>query len=277
MKRFLLLISGLLVFLNMFTVCQAETADIMTFGIVPYFSAAKLMELHNPLKEHLADSLNETVSLISAPNFKKFRERTHERQYDLVFTAPHMARLAELEDGYQRVVMSTHRGRPIFLVKQDSTINTLEDLKGKKIALPPPKAINHHVALKGLKEHGLEAGKTVTIIVTPSHSSALLSVLNDQVAVAVMGKSPWGTYKKKYKDQVKVLATSYDFPGFIIMAHPSMSSTKVRKIKESLLSFAATEQGKAYLRKTALEGLSPIDDKTMIELDPYVQAIFGGK
>ncbi len=76
MKPVLLLI---LIF-SMFTssapeVCSAESGSALTFGILPYFSAAKLMELHKPLR-----------------------------------------------------------------------------------------AINHHVALKALKEHGLEAGKTVTII-----------------------------------------------------------------------------------------------------------------
>ncbi len=61
------------------------------------------------------------------------------------------------------------------------------------------------------------------------------------------------------------------------MANPSMSSAKVKKIKESLLGFPATVQGKAYFGKTALEGFAPIEDKTMAELDPYVQAIFGVK
>ena len=70
MNRFLLFVSSLFVLLYLFTVCQAETPDIMTFGIVPYFSSAKLMELHKPLKEHLANSLNVTVSLVSAPDFK---------------------------------------------------------------------------------------------------------------------------------------------------------------------------------------------------------------
>ncbi len=198
MKRLLIVFCSLAALVNVSTVSQAESPDTIVFGILPYFSPAKLMELHKPIKERLSKDLNEKVSMVSAPNFKKFRERTREGGYDLVFTAPHMARLAELETGYQRVVMSTHRGRPIFLTKQDSQINTLEDLKGKKIALPPPRAINHHVALKALKEHGLEDGKSVTIVTTPSHSSALLSVLNDQVDVAVMGKSPWGAYKKEY-------------------------------------------------------------------------------
>lgn len=103
--------SGLFILAGMFSVSRAETPGAVTFGILPYFSAAKLMELHKPLKEHLSGGLNEKVSIISAPDFKKFRKRTREGAYDLVFTAPHMAGLAELEAGYQRVVMSTHRAQ----------------------------------------------------------------------------------------------------------------------------------------------------------------------
>lgn len=97
--------------------------------------------------------------MVSAPGFKAFRDRTRSGRYDLIYTAPHMARLAELESGYQRAFMPTHRGRPIFLAKQDAGIQTLKDLENRKISLPPPKAINHHVALKALEAQGLVKGR----------------------------------------------------------------------------------------------------------------------
>ncbi len=268
-------LSVLLIWLVFSSQITSAAGKRLELGILPYFSPAKLMEIHTPLKQYLEESLKRKVAIISAPNFKVFQERTREGKYNLVFTAPHMARLAELESGYRRVAMSNHRGRPIFLVRRDSDISILQDLSGKKISLPPPRAINHHVAVKALKKTGLEIGKTVTVIVTPSHSSALLSLLNQQVSVAVMGNAPWRTYQKKYQNQVRVLDTSADFPGFLIMAHPKMSLKMVNQIKKTILEFSKTGQGKAYLAATGLEGLALINDETMAELDPYVEAIFG--
>ena len=245
------------------------------FGFLPYFSASKLIELHSPLVEYIQKEIDQEISMISAPSFKEFKTRTKYGEYDLIYTAPHMARLAELESNYQWVYMSTHRGRPIFLARQNSNIITLNDLKNKKISLPPPSAINHHVALKAIKEYGLVNNKNVSIVVTPSHSSALLSLLNKQVAVAVMGNAPWNTYKKEYKGRVRVISTSADFPGFLVMANQKVPKTLVKKIREAALNFAKTKEGENYLAKTGLKGLAPIDKKTMDELDPYVTAIFG--
>ncbi len=254
---------------------RTEENRRLNLGILPYFSATKLIEIHKPLVEHLRSNLGVEVSVVSAPNFKQFQERTRGGDYDLVFTAPHFARLADLESGYQRVVMSTHRGRPTFLVKKNGPIVSLKDLKGGKISLPPLKAINHHVALKALRNEGLKPGETVETIITPSHASALLAVLNGQVDVAVMGKSPWGTYEKEYSDRINVLAVSQDFPGFLVMAHPRLSNIRTKEISESLLGLNSTPEGRAYFKNSALEGFAPIDDETMAELDPYVKAIFG--
>jgi len=261
----------------MLPVCIVSASDQLIFGFLPYHSPAKLIGLHKPLIEFLNKDLKETVTMISAPNFKSFRERTRDGNYDLVFTAPHMARLAELEAGYKRVVMSTHMGRPMFLSLTTSGINNLSDLKGKTIALPPPRAINHHVAIETMAEHGLVVGKNVTILITPSHNSALVSLINHQAIAAVMGKSPWGNYANKYHDQIRVFAKGLEFPGFIVMAHARIVQPKVRKIQAAFLRFGKTPQGRDYLKETALEGFALIDDKSMIGLDPYVKAIFRGR
>ncbi len=276
MHRFQISIFLTLIFVLSPTSAISDSNKI-TFGFLPYFSASKLIELHTPIVDHIQKKIGQEILMISAPNFKEFQKRTKDGKYDIIFTAPHMARLAELESNYQRVYMSTHRGRPIFLTKQNSGIVSIKDLENKKISLPPTRAINYHVALKALKEHGLVDKKNITVVETSSHSSALISLLNDQVSVAVMGNAPWNTYKKEYQSQVRVISTSADFPGFLVMANQNLPKTLVLEIQKIALNFTKTDEGKNYLNRTGLEGLAPIDEKIMNELDPYVQAIFGIK
>ncbi len=117
-----------IILLFMLPVCNLSASDQLIFGFLPYHSPSKLIGLHKPLIKFLNEDLIETVTMISAPNFKAFRKRTRDGHYDLIFTAPHMARLAEIEVGYKRVVMSTHMGRPMFLTLTASGINNLLDL-----------------------------------------------------------------------------------------------------------------------------------------------------
>lgn len=92
-----------------------------------------------------------------------------------------------------------------------------------------------------------------------------------------MGNAPWNSYKKEYRDRVKVLATSADFPGFLVMAHGRIPKNTVDKIRAAALKFAEAKAGKSYFKNTGLKGFAPITDDTMAELDPYVKAIFGTK
>ena len=83
--------------LNARSMAQAETIRI---GIIPYLTPGVLMSLFQPLRLQLQKDLGQPVELFTAPDVRSFARRTLKPDFDIVITAAHQARLAQLESGY---------------------------------------------------------------------------------------------------------------------------------------------------------------------------------
>ncbi len=81
----------------------------LSVGVFPYLSTVKLLKLHTPVINRLNSTLDENFTMVSAPSFGEFINRTKAGEYYLVITAPHMDRLAEMQSAYQRVVMTGNK------------------------------------------------------------------------------------------------------------------------------------------------------------------------
>ena len=257
-----------------FSIAYADDSQTITFGFLPIFSPETLVKLHKPLKDQLENKLGIKVQMTSAPNFKIFRERTEAKSYDLIFTAPHLARLAEKKDKYQRVVATAHRGSAIFLSRKDSGVTEIGKIKGKRLALPPKSAIIHYMALKTLRDRGFLLDNDVEIITTKTHNDPVLRLMAGQVEVAAIGKAPWARMKEKTDDQVAVFAQSVTIPGFMIMANPDVKKDRLKEIINAFLDFNDTPDGIRYLNESGYKALIAISNEDMDDMDLYVREMF---
>ena len=255
----------------------AGAQEPLTFAFLPIFSPATLVELHKPLKDHLETVLKTPVKMVSAPNFKAFRQRTRDGHYDIIFTAPHLARLAEKETHYRRVVATAHRGSATFIARKDSGIRTIAGIRGKRLALPPVSAIIHHMALKTLRAQGVDPQTEVTIVTTKSHNDPILRVSSGKVHAAAVGKAPWAGMKEKAGEHVVVIGQGVTIPGFMILARPEIDDAHLDALRLAFLSFNETNAGRAYLAQSGYQKLMLISDPDMEEMDFYLREMFPPK
>jgi phosphonate transport system substrate-binding protein len=250
-----------------------HAAEEITLGVFPYVTSGQLVELHTPLKNYIAKSLSRPVVLVTAPDFLSFDDRTHHGEYDLILTAPHFGRLAEQRDGYQRVARTLHEVRAVFLVPKESNIRRIEDLKGKRIMVAQPVSVVYQLALETLSKKGLFPGKNVTIIETRTHNNALYAPLRNEADAGITGILLWEKLTGEQKNQLHLIATSPGVPGFMLMANPRVPKRDVNKLRQAMISFNKTSEGKSYFEKSGMKGFGPIDDATMRHLDPYTAVI----
>lgn len=252
----------------------AEKTEL-SLGLFPYVTSTQLVQFHSPLKNYLSRILGVEVNLVSAADFETFMERTQKGEYDIIFTAPHLGRLAEKRDGYKRLVMTGHQVEGIFLAKKDSAINSLDDLKDKKIMVAQRISVIYQMVQHTLAQKGLIDGNNISIVETKTHNNALYAPLRDEADASVTGIILWETLGQEYKDKLKVIGTTGKVPGFVIMARSGMPAREQKKLQKALLDFENTTEGKAYFENTRLKGFHPIDNKTMKELDPYIKIFTG--
>ena len=245
----------------------------LTLGVFPYVTPVQLAAFHAPLKDYLAKSLGRPVTLVTAPDFTSFVERTRDGQYDIVFTAPHLGRLAETRDGYKRLVQTSHTVQGFFLARKDSDIHKIEDLKGKKVMIAQKVSIVYQMAEHTLREHGLVPGESVTIIDTRTHNNATHAPLRGEADASVTGKLLWYVLDDEQKAQLQVIGTTEEAPGFLIMAHPRLARQDIEKIKKLLLEFHLKPGSESYFTTNGYEKFQPVDDRVMKGLDPYTRIL----
>ena len=243
----------------------------LTLGLFPYVTPVQLAAFHAPLKDYLAESLQRPVTLVTAPDLNSFVDRTRDGQYDIVFTAPHLGRLAETRDGYKRVVQTSHTVQGFFLARKDSGIHKIKDLKGKTVMIAQKVSIVYQMAEHTLRENGLVAGESVTIIETRTHNNAMLAPLRGEADASVTGKLLWYVLDDKQKEQMRVIGATGEAPGFLVMAHPRLAAQDIEKIKKLLLDFHRVPGSESYFTTNGYEEFQPVDDRAMKGLDPYTQ------
>ena len=268
---------GLVAFIS-FLLCSTAHGEErnIQFGIFPYVSPGQLVKFHNPLRTYMEETLGEPVTLVTAPNFKEFIRRTRDGQYDIIMTAPHLGKLAELQ-GYQRVAHDMHEVQGIYLVHKDSDIKTLPDLKGKVITLVGRAAIITQMVEYQLKQLGLEADKDVTFRITRTHNNAMYAPLRGESDASVTGILLFNKIGEQDRKNVRVIGKTPVAPGFMIMTGKRISEEQREKLTKALLNFINTPAGAKYLKTTGLKRFEPITDQEMQDMEPYIQIFLKNK
>jgi len=250
---------------------MASEKPPLILGVFPYVSPVQLAAFHTPLKDHLAKSLQRPISLVTAPDFDSFIERTRQGQYDIIITAPHLGRLAETRDGYKRLAQTGHVVQGIFLTRKDSNIRKIEDLRGKTVMIAQQVSLIYQMAEHLLREKGLVPGESVTIIETHTHNNAMHAPLRGEADASVTGTLLWRVLGEEQKDQMRVIGTTDEAPGFLLMANQRLPRQDVEKIKKILLDYHQVAGSEAYFSATGYEKFQKVDDKVMKRLDPYIR------
>lgn len=111
--------------------------DELIVGLLPRRNASEMVEMFGPLAQYLSRQLNRPVKLETTPDFDSFWKAVAAQRYHLVhYNQYHYVR-SRKEFGYRVVAKNeeSHRSTlaSVILVRKDSGIRTLHDLRNKRI------------------------------------------------------------------------------------------------------------------------------------------------
>ncbi|MEK6664367.1 MAG: PhnD/SsuA/transferrin family substrate-binding protein [Pseudomonadota bacterium] len=254
---------------------NAQPSTALEIGIIPYLPTPTILERYKPLRTFLEQRLREPVSIVTAPDYASFIERTQRRDYPFVITVSHAARLAELEAGYQPMLRPGWDTYATLLVRKDSAFQDIKDLRGKTIATPGPYAIVSQLGADWLKKVGLKPGQDVTLQSNLTHTTSLHAVAEGAADAAFISNRAFVAAKSDMKDRVRSLGQSKDSggPGVVYLAHPALSAQRVAAVKAAILAFIQTPEGKEFVASLGYDTLREMKSGEMEILDPYVREL----
>lgn len=225
----------------------------LTFGFLPSRSPVTLIKHYTPLREYLSGRLKRTIHLETATNYSSFLQYVRQRRYDFVLTAPHFALLAIDSGKYTAPLTYTKSLMADILIPRDSPLRQLKQLEGKRISLPPEKAIISMAAKHFLAQQGLTGPKAPRYVISKSHNASVYAMLAGDTDAAVASINVTRKFLRKGA-RIKKLATTGALPGMALLVARDLPKQLKANFTKSLILMDKTPAGRAALKKMGYAG-----------------------
>lgn len=160
-------------------------------------------------------------------------------------------------------------GKPFYrgqiMVRADSGIKTLADLKGKTMAYVDPASTSGHLYPKALlmaEGHDPDSFLSKSVF-AGSHNAVVLSLLKGEVDAGAAYDGARAAVAKSYPDvfkKIKVIAYTQDIPNDTVTARKGVPAELKVRIKEGLKHLAKTPEGEKVLKRVyGISGLMDLD------------------
>lgn len=245
-------------------VTQVEEKDpVINVGVFPRHSATDTVKMFDPMVEHLTNNLRRNFRLVIARDFKSFWKALSEGKYDVVhFNQYHYVR-SNREFGYRVILVNEEFDSAKIsggiIVRKDSGINRLEDLRGKKVVFGGgPKAMQSYIIARYLlQKAGLNTSDYIYEF-TKTPPNAILAPYYGRADAGGVGdlvlKLP-AISKRIDTSKLTFLATHEPLSHLPWAVKKTMPISLASEIQKLLSNLHLSEKGKNILNRASLTGL----------------------
>lgn len=240
----------------------------LVMGIFPRQSAKATIKNFTPLAQYLSEKMGRPVKLETTADFDSFWKSVTTQRYDIVHYNQYHYIRSHKRLGYAVIVMNEESGTSsissVIVTRKDSGINSLGDLKGKKIIFGGgPKAMMSYIMPTHLlRSAGLNRGDYEEDF-AKSPPNAVLAGYYGQAAGVGVGdivlQLP-GVRAKSNMTEMQVLARSRPLSHLPWAVRHDMPDEAKRLIQTALVEMKHTRAGLASLKHAKLTGLNRASD-----------------
>ncbi|RCW41527.1 phosphate/phosphite/phosphonate ABC transporter substrate-binding protein [Paenibacillus prosopidis] len=248
---------------------EGYVPETLTVQFVPSQNADTLEAKAKPLEQLLSDKLGIPVEVSISTDYNTIIEAMASKKVDIGFLPPTAYVLAK-EKGAAEVILQAQRfgvqddtGAPtdqlvdfyksMIIVKKDSDIKSIADLKGKKIAYQNVTSSAGFVWPAGLLlENSLDPLKDVSGVTVKGHDQGVIAVLNGDVDAAAIFQDARNVVSKDYPtvfEDTRVLEFTAPIPNDTISVRSDMNAEWVEKIQTAFIDIGMDEAGHAIIKE----------------------------
>lgn len=249
-------------------IARAEPTALKV-GVVPYLTTNVLITLFQPVRNHLEQRLGRPVELYTAQDVRTFVRRTLKPEFDVVITAAHHARLAQVEAGYVPLVRFTGPLHAAIAVASNTPLHEPRELRGRRIAITDRSILVNIVTMKLLADQGI-AEKDLQLTPVNSQNTGLLTVARGEAEAAIIAHFTLDQIPPEQRAGIRVLFKSDVLPNVTILAKPTLTAAERDALRQALLAFPTTVEGQAFLQKSRFLGIAAANEDFMKQLDAYL-------
>jgi phosphonate transport system substrate-binding protein len=219
----------------------------------------------------LSKLLKQPVSVTPVADYPSLRRGLAERSYDLAMVHPaHLSIVAIKSSGYRLVAVTKGytEYRASFLVRADSPLRSLADLKGQRLGAPDEDSITAWMVRASLRDALGADARTVAYTYTRYQDAVPFFVEN---RLTHAGASASASVVKAWQAQGgKLLAQSRPVPIKHVIASSALSAEQLQLVRDYLLSLDASEDGRRKLEPTKYAGFAAYDEAELLKIGTWL-------
>ena len=245
---------------------SAEDKQPLILGVHPYLPPAELEKRFTPLIHYLSRQLGVPMELSISKDYETHIENIGNKIFDIAYIGPSgYVELINMYGSHTLLARLEIAGKPYFngyiVVKQDSNIQTLEELKGKRFAFGSPHStMSYLVPRHMLRESGVSLESLSEYKFQGNHRNVALGVLLGEFDAGAIKEETYFKFKEK---GLRSIAISPSISEHVFISRSKSFLKKYSKLQDLMYQLSKTDEGRSILIsiKKGVSGLVPVLDK----------------
>jgi phosphonate transport system substrate-binding protein len=238
-------------------------------GVTYRVPVEEIRARYAPIAADLSKLLKQPVTIEPVGDYTTLREGLAAKRFDLALVHPaHVSIQAIKGSGYHLVAVTKgfENYQAQFMVRSDSSLTSLADLKGRTIGAPDEDSITSVMVRAMLRDAGL--GTAQKMVYTRYQDAVPFFVENKLAASGATAAA--GVIKAWTAKGGKVIAKSRPVPIKHILASPKLSAEDIAKVREYLTTLGLTEEGRKKLEPTRYSGFERYDESALLDIGKWL-------
>lgn len=218
------------------------------FGVINQRSITLTAMYWNPILNYVSKKSGVPLKLRMGKTGTETTAMTERGEHAFIYTN-HMFTPERDKVGYKVLLrMQTPSINSIIIVRKDSLIKSIEELRDKVVAFPHSNAfVGYWVPMDYLIRSNIQVRETFS----GNQEGAMSQVYHGRAVAAAVNKQVLEHYARRENFSYRELWTSEPYLSIPIMAHPDMSQQKIEEVRKAFIGMKNDPEGIKILAASA--------------------------
>ena len=255
---------------------EADGKTTYIFSVHPLHNPTRLHEIFSPVFDYLGENIEGArFKLEASRNYAAYDKKLYARKPHFSLPNPFQT-INSLKHGYKVFgkMGDDDNFRGIILVRKDSGIKQVSDLKGKAVSYPAPTALAATMMPQYyLHTNGIDVMQDVENRYVGSQESSIMNVYLKNVVAGATWPPPWRALSKERPElekELKIIWQTEPLPNNGLVVRDDVPDKITKQVASLLLNLHKHKQGKEWLEKMELSMFESATDATYQPVRDFV-------
>ena len=246
-------------------------------GIYPLQNPKGLVDSYGPVVDYFNIAIPQAhFRLEASRNYEEFEKKLYSGHFDFAMPNSYQT-VRSLKYGYRVFgkIGDDDKFRGIILVRKDSGIRKVTDLKGKKVCYPALTAMAATIMPQYyLHTHGIDVNRDIENIYVGSQESSIMNVLRGHVAAGGTWTVPWRVFVQENPEMAAQLEVKWQTRLMLNnswVVRDDVLPALAEKVGSALVGLSKTAEGRAMLKKMGINHFEHAENETYKPVQQFLK------